>query len=183
MSSISGKYKEQDFKSAIDWHIYHVYNDPDFINDFNKLDIDEDDTREIRKKYAITGFDLLFFDVRNIIYLEKNVESKSGLTFNHNIKKYVLTFDMTITKSEFLEFWNEFAAFRDTMIGKPSTKRKPPENHELIYAVFKARKKLTFPEIFELYSAKQLPLYSGSCNQYKNEESLERYYNKYKPGK
>jgi len=178
---MSGKYKKQDFKSVRDWHVYHVYNDPDFINDFNKLDINEDDTNTIRKKYAITGFDLLFFDTRNTIYLEKNVERKGGLTFDPKLKKYVLTFDITITKAEFIEFWNEFAVFRDAFIGKTNTKRKPPENHELIYAVFKAKKKLTFREIFELYTVGKLPFYKGSPNQYKSEESLERYYNKFKP--
>jgi hypothetical protein len=181
--SISGEYKKRDFKSAKDWHVYHVYNDPEFINDFNKLDIEKDDTKDIRKKYAITGYDLFFFDIRNILYLEKNVESKGGLTFDPRIKKYVLTFDATITKSEFLECWKEFADFRDDFIGKPNSKRKPPVNDTLIYAIFKARKKLTFAEIFELYSVGRLPLYKGSSDQFKSEDSLERYYDKYKPGK
>jgi hypothetical protein len=178
----SGEYKKRDFSSARDWHIFHVYNDPDFISDFDKLDIHNDDTSKITKKYSITGYDLLFFEIRSTLYLEKNVQRKGSLTFNPKTGKHILEFDYSISKSEFMEFWTEFVTLRDTLVGfKLKSKRKSPENHELIYAIFKARKTYSFPEIYKMYTDGKLPSYTGSIADYLDEDKLQAYYDKYKP--
>jgi hypothetical protein len=63
-------------------------------------------------------------------------------------------------------------------------RKRSCEHPELVYAVFKARqKKMTFREIFDRYSNKELLLFSGNSNVFKSEDSLERYYRKYKPPK
>lgn len=60
-------------------------------------------------------------------------------------------------------------------------KSKPPENYDLVYAVFRARSKgMKFSEIYELYRNGALPLYNRENKRY-DEESLERYYRRYKP--
>ena len=177
-----GSYEKQDFKSAKDWHIYHVYSDPEFIVDFNKLDVFTDDTSAIKKKYAISGHDLLFFEMRKHLYARENIERKGALLFDPRTHKQTLEFDYDISKAEFMEFWDEFVMVRDKLVGKLKTKRKSPENHELIYAIFKARTTgLTFAKIFELYSDGKLPLYNGATPEYIDEDKLQAYYDKFKP--
>lgn len=61
------------------------------------------------------------------------------------------------------------------------TKRKPPENYRLIYAIFRARaNNIGFESIFKQYSKGDLPHYDTPIT-HQSSDSLERYYRKYKP--
>lgn len=177
----SDKYPKRDFKTSKDWHIYHVYNDPEFILDFEAIDINSDDTSSIKHKWGLNNYDLYYFDMRSVLFLNKNIERKGSMSYDINTRKFNLEFDPSISEAEFKDIWDEFAVIRDKMVGKPTTKRKPPENHELIYAIFKAKRHFTFPEIYRMYSDGTLPEYKGSTPDYMNEDKLEDYYRKYKP--
>ena len=62
------------------------------------------------------------------------------------------------------------------------TRSKSPDNPDLIFAIFKARLiNNKFSDIFSAYENRKLAGFSGSHSQFKNEESLERYYRKYAP--
>jgi len=91
----------------------------------------------------------------------------------------ILKLDPSITYKEYVALWKEVQS--DKQVEKNTKRRRNPEYPGLIYAVFKARASLTFREIFELYTSGNLPLYHGSLSQFGDEDSLERYYNKYKP--
>lgn len=183
------KYPAGNFASARDWHVYFVYNDPDFVAECVALDrmSPQNGYAKIASKYAITPYDVFFFDIRKKLYLSENLKRKGALSFDPSTKKFMLTFDFTITRAEFLEFWDKFSSIQEALTQRKHSntkKRKPPENPELLYAIFKARSKSnTFSQIFTMYSTGQLPHYLGSTGQFKSEDSLERYYSKYKPGK
>lgn len=182
----SGEYTKGAFKTLKDWHIYYVYNDPDFIEDAGKLDLLKDDTSELRKKYGLNRYDLFFWEVRKLLYLSHNLERKGKLVPNTDNNTYTLTFDIMTTKAEFLEFWEQFSRYRDNFIGKPKVKRKPPEHPDLIYAVFKAKQAgSTFPEIFRLCNDpdKKLPGFNGELPAHMDAKKLQEYYNKFKPVK
>ena len=170
-------------KSARYWHVYYVYKDKDFVKACKAIDKTNEPyvRHKIAKDFSITPWDVFYYETSKIIYLGHNIKRNGEMTFDPKQKKYILKFDFEITKSEFMEYWEMFARIRKTFVGELKVKRKPPENPELIYAIFKARKKHTFRRIFEMLSNGKLPSYSGSPNQFKSEDALERYYNKYKP--
>lgn len=187
--SLRPSYPVGDFKTARDWYIYYVYNDPDFIAECRKLDEVKDEGLirkhyfRIARQFDISPYDVFFFQTRKIIYLEKNLNRKGALSFDPKTKKFTLAFDFSISRAEFLDFWSEFEGFRTAMVGKLKAKRKPPEHPQLVYAMHKALKKHTFPEIYSLYRDGKLPGYSGSRKQFWDAESLESYYYKYRPDK
>lgn len=76
-----------------------------------------------------------------------------------------------------------FTDDEEVVIAKRQTRRRPPDDTRLVYAIHRARiKGLTFRNIFELYQEGGLPGYANMpTNNYSSEDSLERYYNKYKP--
>ena len=176
-------YAKSDFKTARDWHIYHVYNDPEFIEDFKLLNKFEPAKASavLAKKYNITSYDVFFFDIRQTLYLAKNVEKKYIITPDFANKKFVFDVDLNISKAEYQEMWNEFSSVRNYLGGEPKTKRKPPENHELVYALFKSRMNHTWPEIYEIAVKGKLPGYKGVIPKYMDEDKLAEFYNKYKP--
>ena len=53
------------------------------------------------------------------------------------------------TQKDFLKLWKQVEAVKKNPGGR--LRMKPPRNTQLIYAVFKARKAYTFPEISEFY--------------------------------
>jgi hypothetical protein len=63
------------------------------------------------------------------------------------------------------------------------TKNKPNEDPELVYAIFRARRRgLTFPQIFLQYQKGELELYKDKpTNNFSSDKSLEAYYNRLKP--
>ena len=186
MTLRSGSYSLGDFKSARDWHIYHVYSDPDFIKEIDRLDPAADRDKEyqkIAKSFDISIQDVFWFDMSRILYTENNVARKGIITPDFKNKKMTLTFDFSMTKTELLEIWGDFETMRKGLAGVVKSKRKPPEYPKLIYAIFKARKAgHTFKEIYGMYSRNELPQYSGATTRLQSEDDLERYYDKYKPG-
>jgi len=91
----------------------------------------------------------------------------------------ILNLNASVTYKEYVALWKVVQKHKSNY--GTNQRRRNPENTELIYAIYKARKKLTFRAIFGLYSSGNLPFFHGSSSQYKDEDSLERYYDKYKP--
>ncbi len=181
----------QRLKSAHDWHVYHVYHDADFkraIRVLAELEKRPNSTpkqiegykRSLAKSYLIGVADINLFMLP--LYLENQTKT-TNMRFDPDAKQFSITFEPTTTRAELLEEWQRFESLRDTLFPTTvvPTKRKPPENPSLLYAVFKCRQHgMTFPAIFKLYSNGKLPGYKGSNNQYGDADSLERYYNRYK---
>lgn len=168
----------------MEWHIQSVYTDPEFVEDVIKNYPIEKNPKAngiLAEKYSIRPYDVHYFRMSQILHLPQVPYSKYQLVPDPRSGKLILNLDLMISKAEYLEAWEMISSLQRALYKTRPTKRKPPENPSLIYAVFKARKHLTFPEIFHLYENGVLPMYSGSKNQFSTVEALERYYDKYKP--
>jgi len=107
-----------------------------------------------------------------------------GKQKNHAV--LAVYFSPEITHKEYLESWlliTNILKKKDMELPTRNTRRRAPDDTRLIYAIFKSRcNGLTFKRIFTLYQQGRLPLYLNSpTNQFSSEDSLESYYQKYKP--
>lgn len=196
MNRYKRKYPEADYKSARDWHIFHVYNDPEFIIDMKEFasyfeadakPVDEKILMQkyvsLAEKYMITRPDIYYFQL-NAYERYSFINSPSGaiVYYSEPAKQIIIRADPNITRMQFYKLWRRVVAERNDNKIK-ATKRKPPDDSRLIYAIFKQRQKnVTFTEIYSMYQAGKLPLYEdGPTNQYDSKDKLERYYNSHKP--
>lgn len=91
-----------------------------------------------------------------------------------------ITPDMKFEHLRLLWKWIELAQKK---LPSYKGKTKAPAYPDLIYAVHKERRYgATFRRVFELYLKGELPGWEGKATQFKDQESLERYYQRYKPG-
>ena len=177
------------FKYRSDWHRYLVFNDPEFINAYNS--IDQDDKQSMYQKscafellarsFALTTSDMNIFKLSKSIYIEGKTTG-ANLEFDPMSGKYSIVFQPDTPLVEIQDELNKFKDLRDSLFPIKQSKRKPPHDPALIYAIFKARRqKLTFNKIFELYENSALPYYSGDNQKYQSREDLEKYYDNNKP--
>ncbi|OGL22241.1 hypothetical protein A2707_02830 [Candidatus Saccharibacteria bacterium RIFCSPHIGHO2_01_FULL_45_15] len=89
---------------------------------------------------------------------------------------------VNIKKSDYDALW-KMSALAKASRGIPPSRNRHPEDPKLIYAVFKARLEGDiFRTIFRQYQDGTLIGYKDvPSNQFKSEDSLERYYRKYIP--
>lgn len=193
------------YKRREDWHAYWAFQDPDFIYVMNKLYKMKHSQKNkiirdvISKEYAISTERIIGWGLHLHMFesIPKDISSPiSDISFDFvEGEKYCsITLKPSSTKEEYLKTWESFVVWRDHVIKQPQINRKkPPENTQLIYAIFRARSNgLTFKEIYGLYSDDKLPLYRGKLGVHKGDqklhrlpfgdsESLARYYRKYRP--
>ena len=173
-------------RNPMDWHVQSVYKDPEFQEDVlqnYRIEENLDADRVLAQKYYIKPYDVHYYRMSQIIALPASTRRKFAILPDSSTRQIIIKMDPTITKAEYLEAWTIVKGLQQSLYKLPGTKRKPPENTDLLYAVFKARKSHTFREIFEMYSTGTLKNYSGSTGQFKSEEALQRYYDRYKPTK
>jgi hypothetical protein len=106
------------------------------------------------------------------------------IDFDKEENQLVIRLDPGFTKTDFMRLWNEIERDAPQLVAAKDKRRRGPENHALIYAVFKARQRgMTFKAIFSVYEAGELAHYeNGNRTQFKSEDDLERYFLQYKPG-
>jgi hypothetical protein len=185
------------YNNARDWHIHYVYHDPEFIAEVAALKELEEKIgespkpeelqelevlrQELATSYAINTYDIFRFRAGEIIPMTYET-SNAELHIDPLKKEFSIKFSPFSSKAEIIEEWGKFEEFRAEMFPIKPTKRKPPEQPHLIYAIFKCRKHAqTFNRIFEQYSAGELPGYTGSAKDYIDVKKLEEWYNKFKP--
>lgn len=188
-------------------HVYHVFNDPDFQRGVEKLrkiiedayykDItfnltadhlyegDKETLKEFAERWCITPSDLWTYadGLYDAGYsYGSNPEEADGLIQSgyHGLCYRIGPYT---TIEQIVNSWGYIKAVREDYYGKKDTKKKAPVNHLMVFVIFKLRQKdgLTFTEIFRKYQDGDLVGYNGSTTQYKSKDSLERYYNKYRP--
>ena len=185
-------------KTAKAMHLHWVYNDPDFITSVEELNPPPKPTYGADKKwkkpyealesqYCLGPGDVIRFKLQGY----RGILIGSGLTgygwvwYNKKNDSIELAVNKKITKKEFISLWGRIKTIQTNELRIKPNKRKPPENSQLIYAVFKARKRqITFKKIFKMYQEGTLDYYSSkSSSQFKSEDLLERYYDRYRPDK
>lgn len=196
-----------DSNSRYKLHVYHVFNDPDFQRGVEKLrkmtesayyknitfsltedhllDGDKATIKEFAERWCITPSDLWIYadGLYDAGYpYGSNPDEADGL-IQSGYHGLCYKIGPHTTIEQIVDSWDYIKAVREDYYGKKDTKRKAPVNHQLVFVVFKAKQKdgLTFTEIFRRYQDGELEGYNGSSNQYKSKDSLERYYNKYRP--
>jgi hypothetical protein len=192
------------FKTAQEWHIYHVFSDPDFKKEINSLSeriASKEQYQKIAAQYLIPTSEVYSYHSLAISRIVKDSPTPQdrpySFTYDDEKHKYLIELEDSINKVSFEEIWSHIESMRlvvtttvnmdritrVTRSSKTTKKEKPPQETDLIYAIFKARKQNTFTWIFDKYREGSLPLYKGSTTQFKSSDSLERYYDKYKPNK
>lgn len=189
---MASKQSKPNLKTARDWHVHYVYNDPEFVKVTRMLQMlakrstSTPEQIELHRQSIAGYFQISLADLNLFmlpLYLE-NEKKNTSLQFDPASSRFSITFPPYVSRAELLDEWSHFEHFRETLfsLAIPHNKRKPPENPGLIYAITRCRRKhMTFPHIFELYRTAQLPNYKGSSTQFTDALSLERYYDKYKP--
>lgn len=116
-------------------------------------------------------------------YLGYNKDGSVNIKIPHDIKR-----------SDYIAAWPEVLEMvRPEPVSSPFDDEEPTaikamrnraaDDTLLIYSIYRARKEgFKFSKIFNLYQHGRLSCYVGMpTNQFTSEDSLERYYNKYKP--
>jgi hypothetical protein len=175
-----------DFKSAREWHLYYTYNDPEFIEDMAWFlkDGSKANATMLAKRYAISEEDLNFYHLGYDELGVLNTDLQYMIDFDEKENQVIIRLDPGFTKADFIRLWHEIERDAPELVAAKNKRRRGPENHQLIYAVFKARQRnMTFKAIFEDYANGRLAYYINSnSTQFKNEDDLERFYIQYKPG-
>lgn len=173
-------------KAATEAHIRLVRGDPDYIEEFNNLP-QPVNIRLVEDLYNQYGLELDDFSgLKNGLSRLLNpytMFSAGYLKHNSESHEFVATFGEDIKKEQFDELWILIQK-NNKKLGVSKTKHKPPQEDELLYAIFKARMAgITFRKIFEYYCNDKLLYYEGKSNsQFHSEDELEKYYRKfYKP--
>ena len=193
---------KDDIKTYRDTHYSRVYNDTDFKNDLaelrnhhnNDIATSVDDTTKrhyfepLADKWHITpeevnsayeggepdGSLLHGFDGMTMAVDVDALKTENNFTVEFNLAN--------MKKSDLEELW-KISQFAKASRGIRLTRNRHPENPELIYSIFKTRMKGdTFKTVFSKYENGTLIGYKDvSSDQFKSEDSLERYYRKYIP--
>lgn len=168
--------------SATQAHLKHVQADPDFIKEFNNLKPRTSESVDaLYRRYGIEIGDLSDSSIRLMSLLEPYAVFSAGrLVYNFDSQEFTANFRENIRKDEFMELW-KLVQKNKIKQGIPSTKNKPPQEDDLLYAIFKARVAYrTFKEIFNDYLHNKLLYYEGKSNaQFHGEDELEKYYRRF----
>lgn len=171
-------------------HLRCVYSDPEFKERCATLQsypftkqLSREDALVI-KAYAEICLDymLVFEEVYGFVMRGNIIDDKLYVSsvMYEQAGTSVVYVDRQATKEDYMAEWESIVEAR-RIIGISPKKRKGTYNYELVYAIFRAKKKFTFKQIFAKYKDGKLPLYTGSTDPYKSEDSLENFYRKYAP--
>lgn len=189
--------EDSEFKNLMNEYIHHYESRAKVVRGRIKLILNQQEESqgnklrlEIMEKFGLTENE---FD-----YIQTGSHTQFSLDFPFEIldsddaNSVVISIPRNIKKKDYIQAWDEIHEivrpeniFPDgTEVPQKRQKRnRAADDNQLIYAVYKARRAgLKFGEIFKLYQAGHLDGYFGRpTNNYSSEDSLERYYNKYKP--
>lgn len=179
----------QKTKAAEAWHRYWVYNDPEFIEEINKLpkrpspptpDISAE-YRRISAKYGLHWTYVDFVHDRDWSSFDPKKNVGGGIAyFNENEDGFIAELNLNVTEDQILDIYRYIRQLRSE--NKIAEKKyKDPEDTKLLYAVCRSRIiNVPFKIIFSQYSLGTLPHYKQiPQKKYKTQKDLERYYHRY----
>ena len=179
-------------RTTRDWHVYHVYNDPEFKEALSSLALLEEHDGDAQKISELTAGIVQYFGLTvgefrtlqlgELLYLDPN-EKTANLSMDPKSKTGTITFDLlATTQKEIEELFATVLSIRERNWKVKPVPRRSVGEPNLVYAVFKAKKSgMTFRAISELYVAGKLPGYKGSTTQYADPKLLYRFYSRHKP--
>ncbi len=173
-------------------HVLSVYNDPDFKKEASRLNpksANAPERKKLARKYAVTleEIDWYLGPLYPTFELDRNSDAAKPFQVVHNTdydKQYVyIRFRKNITKEDYMMSWDLIMS-RFKKMPDYKSKNKLPEEYGIVYAIFKARlqkPRPSFSEIFIKYQNGELEGFNEHTNYFSSKDSLERYYNRYKP--
>ncbi|HEX4774939.1 MAG TPA: hypothetical protein VH234_05480 [Candidatus Saccharimonadales bacterium] len=190
-------------------HVFHVFNDPDFDRDIKEarklfedvyykdvsLDPNSDHLLdehkivlyELAHRYCIGVHELWYY--ADGLYDEGagygyDMDELGGLM---ETGQYGLIYKIgpKTTQDQIKTDWQRIELAKEDYYGQRSGKKRPTFNHELVYAIFKARSRTPLPtwgDIFKQYQNGKLEGFTiNNKSQYKTKEDLQNFYGKMKP--
>ena len=158
-------------------HYFLVINDPDFYEDLS-AEVNKDD---VIRRYGLSREDI-DVSMKDYKLLKDSFFPFTGgwFKFNETSNEFAVYLKADVKQHEIQNLWRNLQKFRNTHKIK-QLKLKPPDDPELLYAVFKSRVRgHTFPQIFELYQSGKLSSYENKpTNNFQTEFDLKKYYSKY----
>lgn len=189
--------EDSEFKNLMDEYVHHYESRAKVVRGRTKfiLNKQEEANGEKLRMEMINKFGLTeneFDIIQTGLHTQTPLDFPFQILDSDNADYVVISIPRDTKKNEFIQAWDEIQeTLRPEYIYADGTKvpqkrkkrNRAADDTQLIYAVYKARRAgLKFGEIFELYQAGHLDGYFGRPkNNYSSEDSLERYYNKYKP--
>ena len=182
-------------KSSEQWHLYLVYSDPEFVATVENLAEPPDSPfaegdwrlpyKDLSREYKVSYLSVYLFKMHRLEALVLGAKLLPAGLVRYNEREGVIEIKARkdIVQQEFYELWKQVDSIKQNELGLKPTKRKPPENPQLIYAIFKAKKSgLTRKQIFNKYKSGELDYYRHKPSiQFDNEYSLDDYYLNYQP--
>lgn len=188
-----------------EYHIEAVFNDIDFINTVEHLVVELDEEYgwrdlDFKEKGLILltnpGINMKLDQIADDFYiLSEDImhylldmsergyptyRNKAFLQTDEKRKTMNLRLKADIKKDEFEALWKRVSLAQKSMDTKISTRKRPPENYQLVYAITKARMKGdTMPALYKAYKNGTLPGYNGSKSF--DQTEFNHYYSKYAP--
>lgn len=136
---------------------------------------------DLSHDFSLELHDVAFFI--NGFYVKYEPTGNSRVSVGMDKESVFVRISPRASKDDFINSWPDIEVFQSLLWDdhKP-TKNKLPLETDLIYAVFRARRKgMPFSKIFRLYQDGKLPKYEHSTGQFNSADSLARYYRKYQP--
>lgn len=192
-------YPKKGLRTQRELHVYHVFNDPEFINEVERLNADFEITaskfghkgtaEEIGKRYeaiikefAVNRGDIDFFMAELHKQGSTRRQHRCEIIYNADTNSYTAQLKPDVSKDDLEEAWQYIQRINGLRkISK--TRRRGFDDPQLVYAIFRAKKSgKSFPAIFTLYQEGKLPHYENKPrNQFSSVEYLKRYYYRYSP--
>lgn len=198
-ASDENPYKHIRQKSNDDWFMYWLCEDKEFRKDVSLLNTPGVTGKEyksklhaLRSKYGITEGEFV------AVAVGLHAQGTFDFPFTYidgDEDSVTVKISKEVKRNEYISAWPEIKEMLTSYVGygdgtsinikQSKTRVRAADDTQLIYAVFKARKSgLTFRQIYRLYQDGKLPCYvEKPTNQFSSEDSLERYFNKYKPAR
>lgn len=202
-------YKHIHQKTNDDWFLYWLCEDPEFNcdmaayieffesrtdkNDIRKINITEEEAKvashmrdDMIKKYGISEDEFDF--IQTGMHWQTALDFPFEIIERHEDDSVTVRIPSNIKRSDYIAAWDDLEDYLHPSTYPPTprpklNRRRAADDTQLIYATYKARREgLTFGQIYEKYQKGILDSYQGKVtNQFSSEDSLERYYDKYKP--
>jgi hypothetical protein len=186
------RYPKANYVSPHEWHIYYVYNDPEFLSEYVGLvpyidskyggkptikvktkpkvfdeTIFENKLDQLAEAFGISTDDIKFYRLRYQRGGKLNRDSNPRVSYNREERVVEVTVKPDIPQKDFEVLWYTIQDLKADLLNIAPTKRKTPEDPKLLYAIFKARHrqpKTKFKDIYALYSTGELAYYQGETD-------------------
>lgn len=173
-------------EAAFKCHMRLVFKDPEFKIPYDKLRESNDPDKYEKQEELLQKFGIDWKSEPPVTeppspaFLHYRRYTGGVVRYDDDNKRFIATMTSTITREQLLDLWRLLQSLKKKNEIVP-TKQKPPEDPELLYAIFKMRMtKRSFREIFSKYQAGNLPGYKNrTTNQFSSDDSLERHYRKH----